>query len=91
MGKKHIQLSRRLSELNTLITILSYILVGALGFLIGWGILFYIGKKKQHSGIIRVIPEEGKLIYSLELQEDPIILQDMKEVIFKVETSDESS
>lgn len=77
--------------MNTLITVLSYILVFGLGFVLAWAILFSIGRKRIYSGIIRVIPSEGKLIYSLELQKDPITLQEMREVTFKVETSDESS
>lgn len=77
--------------MNTLITVLSYILVAGSAMLLMWVILFSIGRKKTYSGTIKVIPSEGKLIYSLELEEDPIVLQNMREVIFKVETSDESS
>jgi hypothetical protein len=71
--------------------VLSYILVGVLGIFVGFAFLFFVGKYRGYSGVIKVIPEEGRLIYSLELHEDPIMLQHMREVVFKVETSDESS
>ena len=77
--------------MDILITTLSYILAVSLGFVLAFTILMVVGKRKSHSGTIRVIPQEGKLIYSLELDEDPVILQDMREVVFKVETSEESS
>jgi hypothetical protein len=43
------------------------------------------------SGVMKVIKEEDRVLYSLELHEDPSLLEHMSEVIFKVETSDESS
>lgn len=77
--------------MDILITVLLYILAASLGFVLAFSILMIIGKKRSYSGTIKVIPSEGKLIYSLELDEDPVILQDMREVVFKVETSEESS
>jgi len=40
---------------------------------------------------MKIIREDDKVIYSLELHEDPVMLEYKKEVVFKVETSDESS
>lgn len=77
--------------MNIYITVLSYFLVASLAFFIGFIISSIIRNIKSYSGIIKIIPEEEKLIYSLELHEDPIMLQHMNEVVFKVETSDESS
>jgi hypothetical protein len=59
-----------------------------IGIIIGFFICLWFSKKLDYSGTIKVIPDEGKLIYSLELHDDPASLQNMHEVIFKVETSD---
>lgn len=56
-------------------------------------VLIYIILRKTNSyvGIMKIIREEDKLVYSLELHEDPIVLEGMNEIIFKVESSDKSS
>ena len=77
--------------MNTLITVLSYILVAASAAILAWVILFSVGRKKRYSGTMRVIRADDKLLYSLEVDEDPAVLEFQREVIFKVETSDESS
>lgn len=66
-----------------------YILIsGIIGLFIGFGICFISRKTRDYSGVIKVIREENKLIYSLELHEDPEKLEYMNEVVFKVATSD---
>ena len=41
---------------------------------------------KSFDGVMRVIKEEEKTVYSLELREDPEMLAFKPEVIFKVQT-----
>lgn len=73
-------------------TIFISVVIGIfIGTVIGFFVCLWYGKKLDYNGTIKVIPDEDKLIYSLELHDDPAVLQDMSEVIFKVETSDQSS
>jgi hypothetical protein len=73
-------------------TILISVLVGMfIGSVLTFLILLYSSKVRSYSGTIKVIRQENKLVYSLELDEDPEELEHMNEVIFKVDTSDESS
>lgn len=77
--------------MDNFFTFLSYFLIANFGFFFGFIISYTLRNKRYYAGTIKVIPNKGKLIYSLELHEDPITLQDMNEVFFKIETSDESS
>jgi hypothetical protein len=71
--------------------ILSYFLVASFAFSAGF-VFFEISRKnRSYSGVMKILREENKLVYSLELQEDPLMLEYKSEVVFKVETSDKSS
>lgn len=70
---------------------MSYIFVANLAFLFGYVISGIIRKNKGYSGTMKVIRDENKVLYSLELSEDPIMLEHKSEVVFKVDTSDQSS
>jgi hypothetical protein len=48
-------------------------------------------KMRSYAGIMKITREDNKVLYSLELHEDPVMLQHASEIVFKVETSDESS
>lgn len=62
-----------------------------LGFLVGYILRNAFRRSSGYDGIIQVIKEDEKLTYSLEFEEHPSELQYRKEVVFKVEASDESS
>ncbi len=47
----------------------------------------WLFKNKKYSGTIFVSKNEDKIVYSLELENDPEQLQFEKEVTFKVESS----
>ena len=61
-----------------------------LGFLLGLITQRWLASRRSYIGTIKVLREDEKIVYSLELDEDPIALQDRDEVIFKVTTSDEN-
>ena len=48
-------------------------------------------KIRSYDGVMKIIREEDKIVYSLELREHPVVLANMSEVVFKVESSDKSS
>lgn len=74
--------------MHLFLIIISYILVFYLGFMT----YFLVMKKlKGYSGTMKIIRDENKVIYSLELHEDPSMLEYKSEVVFKVDTSDQSS
>lgn len=73
-------------------TILISVVIGLfIGSAIGFIICSIFRKTRKYVGVMKIIREDEKLVYSLELLEDPIMLEYMSEVVFKVETSDESS
>lgn len=74
-----------------IVTVLIYILVISLSFSLGFILGSLFKNIKNYSGTIKVTREENRVLYSLELDEDPSMLEFMPEVVFKVETSDESS
>lgn len=89
MERKPILLSQRSSDMTILISVIIGLFIGSV---IGFSICFMLKRKSEYSGVMKVIREENnKLVYSLELLQDPVELEYMSEVIFKVETSDESS
>lgn len=74
--------------MHIFLIIISYILVFNLGVLV---YSLFIARTKDYSGTMKVIRDENKILYSLELHEDPIMLEQKSEVVFKVDTSDQSS
>lgn len=60
------------------------------GLLVGIGLQRWLASRRSHSGTITVLREDEKIVYSLELDEDPIAFQDRTEVIFRVRVSDEN-
>jgi hypothetical protein len=72
-----------------------YIFVGFIiycaGMTVGFVIRGWILSKADYDGIINVEKNDGKIVYTLEFKDDPDKIQYMKEVIFKIKTSDESS
>lgn len=74
--------------------ILIYVFILWTGFIIGFLVKGWLGTKFRHySGSIIVTTNEleEKTLYSLELDDYPETLKFKKEVIFKVDTSEESS
>jgi hypothetical protein len=74
--------------------ILIYALILWVGIIIGFLIKMWLDVKFRHySGTIVVSTNdlEEKTLYSLELEDYPETLKFEKEVVFKIETSDESS
>lgn len=66
-------------------------LIFLLGFLLGYILRSKIRALSGYDGIIKVIREDEKLTYSLELSDSPYDLQYKDEVVFQIETEDESS
>jgi len=58
------------------------------GLFVGYMLHHWLISMKSYDGTMRVILEEEKTVYSLELAEDPIELAHRPLVIFKVETVD---
>ena len=71
--------------MEILIYVLIFLAGVSIGFLVKKGVF---SKNSRHSGTILVSKDEGKLTYSLELDENPEELQFKKEVVFKVNASD---
>lgn len=69
------------------------LVVGAFyaGLFVGVIIQRWLRYKTSYSGTMFVIKDEEKIVYSLELEEDPIEFQDRSEIFFKVETKEEAS
>jgi phosphate/sulfate permease len=74
--------------MNVFLIVFSYILIPILAFVIGYRISHIRRRIKSYSGTMKVIRDENKVLYSLELSEDPSMLEQKSEVIFKVDTSD---
>lgn len=77
--------------MNVFLIVFSYIFIPILAFVIGYGISRIRRKTKSYSGTMKIIRDENKVLYSLELHEDPSMLEHQSEVVFKVDTSDQSS
>ena len=71
---------------------LSIVLLGVGLFYLGMGAGVYLQKiiyrNSDFDGIITVLAEDDKLIYSLELDSNPELLMFKNEVIFKVRISE---
>lgn len=72
--------------MNIVILVIGGFIVLYLGCMIGF---FVRGLFLGYSGVMIVTRTDDKLVYSLELHEDPEEFQLRREVIFKVQTSDE--
>jgi ABC-type lipoprotein release transport system permease subunit len=77
--------------MSTLTSVMIGLFIGLIGSVIGIIIGLTLRKTAEYVGVMKVIREDDRVLYSLELKEDPTILESMNEVIFKVESSDESS
>lgn len=71
----------------TFITVISYIVVSSVIFLGGYVTAVIFRKSKGYFGVIKVIREEDRVLYSLEIPGDPSDLERETEVTFKVEAS----
>jgi hypothetical protein len=73
-----------------MIHIASYLAILIVGFSIGFSVRAWLVRRQKVGGVIYVIKGDEKLTYSLELEDDPEMLQFKKQVIFKVENSEDS-
>lgn len=69
----------------SLTQIFSYILVFYFGIIIGFFFRRWLDNRTADSGVIVVTHDEGKLLYSIELNDNPEELQYMEQVKFKVD------
>lgn len=58
------------------------------GIFAGFILFRWLGRKRSYSGIINVIRNPDKTLFSLELQEDPEMIAYQDEVVFKVVTKE---
>lgn len=72
-------------------TIVWAIIILFVGVMLGYALSMIFRHVSSYAGIMKITRTDEKLIYSLELKEDPALLEYTSEVVFKVETSDESS
>jgi hypothetical protein len=77
--------------MNILLAFISGFIVFIAGFLFGYMMRNFLRNARYYVGVIKVTREENRILYSLEFDEDPSELEKMNEVVFKVETSEESS
>lgn len=59
-----------------------------LGLLIGYGIRWWLESKYGYGGAILVQKQEGKLVYTLEVFDDPEQLQYKRQILFRVDSSE---
>lgn len=76
--------------MNTFITIISYFAVASLMYLGGYATAVLFQRTKRYFGVIKVIREEDRVLYSLEIPGDPSDLERESEVTFKVEASNKN-
>jgi len=57
-----------------------FYLGGALGFFLK----YFLDKHADFTGVIWTVKDDDKIVYSLELYDDPELIQNMNEVVFKV-------
>ena len=70
--------------------ILIYILIFLLGIFVGFLIKRWLVRRASYSGTIYVTHDQEKTLYSLELADYPEKLEFKKEVVFKVDASEEN-
>jgi hypothetical protein len=68
-----------------------YILVLYLGMIAGFFLNEWLHKKKGYAGTLKVNEFEGKTVYLLELDRDPVELAEKKEILFRVRSSKEKA
>jgi len=73
--------------MNILTILVTAFVVACITFPAGFAACIFLRNSRRYSGTIKITQEENKVLYSLELHEDPIVLQHVSEVVFKVETS----
>lgn len=73
-----------------MLEILIWILIFGWGVITGFAAKAWLTVKRDYGGVITVTRDGDKLVYSLELQDDPVEIQYKKEVLFKVDTPEES-
>lgn len=59
-----------------------------IGIAIGYVLRLSVGAMSAYNGTIHVTKEDDKIVYSLDLEEDPELLQYKSEVVFKIKTSE---
>jgi hypothetical protein len=67
--------------------LLFYVLVFYAGLFVGFCIRSWIQRRTNYNGTIYVTKNPDKTLYSLELDDDPELIQFRKKVILKVDTS----
>lgn len=70
--------------------ILWYIIVLWLGIFLGYALRLVLGRLQSYDGTIVVTHEQHRTLYSLELEDYPDKIEFKKEVILKVDASDEN-
>jgi hypothetical protein len=70
--------------------ILWYVLVFYIGLFIGFLLRVVLGRWKSYDGKIVVTHDRHRTLYSLELEDYPDKIEFKKEVILKVDASDEN-
>lgn len=65
--------------------VLAYFIGAFSGFILHWS----LRRLRSYSGIMHVVKHPDKTVFTLDVIEDPVLLIDKDEVIFKVETSHE--
>lgn len=77
--------------MNVVLLIFGTIVIFGIGVIFGFMLCSILRRRSGYSGVLKVIKEENGVLYSLELQDDPKLLELEDEIVFKVETSDQSS
>lgn len=77
--------------MSTLWIVIAGFLMLLFGGIIGFVMCAIRRNASSYAGRMVIIREEDRLVYSLELDEDPAMLEHKPEVVFRVVTSDESS
>ena len=77
--------------IHVLILIFGAVIILCVGAVFGFIICSAFKRQSTYSGVMKIIKEEDRVLYSLELLDSPELLLLMDEILFKVETSDESS
>lgn len=67
------------------LVVVGFIIVFCLGFFLR----VVLGRLSSYSGTMHVLREEDKIVYRLELSEDPYDFIHRDEIVIKVETSEE--
>jgi hypothetical protein len=70
--------------------ILWYILVFWLGIVLGYVVRLVLGRLQSYDGTIVVTHDQHRTLYSLELEDYPDKIEFKKEIVLKVDASDES-